>query len=74
MSPNKLLFRVLLGIAYIWITIRLIFVEVPPLLREADTGTNGAAILMVILWIVFSLWAIYSWWFRKQAKSKKDSK
>lgn len=74
MSPNKLLTRVLAWIAYVWVTIRLIFVEVPPLLREADTATNSVAILMVILWVVISLWAAYSWWFKKQAKSKKDTK
>lgn len=74
MSPNKLLIRVLAWIAYVWVTIRLIFVEVPPLLREADTATNSVAILMVILWVVISLWAAYSWWFKKQAKSKKDIK
>lgn len=74
MSPNKLFLRILACIAYVWITFRLLFVEVPPLLREADTGTNTFAILVVVLWVLFSAWAIYSWWFRKQAKSKKDTK
>lgn len=74
MSPNKLFLRILAWIAYVWITIRVLFVEVPPLLREASTSTNSFAILVVILWVVFSAWAAYSWWFHKQAKSKKDSK
>lgn len=74
MSPNKLFLRALAWIAYVWVTFRLLFVEVPPLLREADTGTNTFAVLVVVLWVLFSAWAIYSWWFHKQAKSIKDPK
>jgi len=75
MHPNKLLLNVLAWVAYIWLTIRILFVEVPPLLREADTATNGAALMMVILWVVFTLYAIYSWWFKKnQLKIQKDKK
>lgn len=70
MTPNKLLLTVLAWVAYIWLTIRILFVEVPPMLREADTGLNTAAVLIVVLWVVFTLWAIYSWWFNKNLKSK----
>ena len=71
MSPNKLFLRILAWIAYVWITIRVLFVEVPPLLREADTGTNTFAVMVVVLWLLFTAWAIYSWWFNKQLQSKK---
>jgi len=73
MSPNKLLIRVLLVLAYLWLSIRILFVEVPPMLRAADSGLNTIAGLVVVLWVVFTFWIAYSWWFKKnQSKSLKD--
>lgn len=71
MHPNKLFLIIIAVITYVWLTIRLLFVEVPVLLREADTATNGAAILAVIVWLLVTLYVPYTYWFRKQSKLKK---
>lgn len=70
MHPNKLLLLVLSWVAYIWMTVRILFVEVPRMLRADSTAENTAAALVAVLWVVFTLWAVYSWWFRKHQKSK----
>ncbi|MNY54440.1 hypothetical protein D3C86_1903150 [compost metagenome] len=71
MNLEKLFVLVLALGLYLAVTIRLFFVAIPQMLREADSATNGFAVLAGFLWVVVTLYLALKW---RQRKSKKGTK
>lgn len=58
LKPSKLLPLVLLAFLYVVLTVRLLFVSVPQMLREADTVVNLLALVAIAAWafVTYCLW------------------
>lgn len=71
MNLEKLFLLVLAIGLYLAVTVRLLFVGIPQMLREADTATNVFAVLAGFLWVLITLYIAIKW---HQRKSKKGTK
>jgi hypothetical protein len=56
---------------YLGATARLFFVTIPQMLREADSATNGFAVLAGFLWVIVTLYLALKWRQRKSTKGTK---
>lgn len=69
LKPSKLLPLVLLAFLYVVLTVRLLFVSVPQMLREADTVVNLLALVTIVAWAFITYCIVFH--LRKLKPSQK---
>lgn len=72
-NPTKLFAYVLLAFVYVVLSVRVLFVVVPQMLREADTVVNLLALVAIVAWAYVSYCIVYLIRKRKNQPKKRKS-
>lgn len=71
-NPHKALAWAVVIVAYVVMTVAVLGVHVPKLLREADTTTNIVGVILVIAWLLISLYVVALIRGRKRKPMKRN--
>lgn len=69
-GPKQVIAWSILAFLYVVLTVRLIFIAVPQMLREADTVVNILGFVAVLCWALISYYCVWMIVQRKRKPSK----
>lgn len=69
-GPKQVIAWSILSFLYVVLTVRLIFIAVPQMLREADTVVNTLGFVAVLCWALVSYYIVWTIIQRKRKPSK----
>lgn len=73
LRPSKVFAYGLLAFVYVVLSVRVLFVVVPQMLREADTVVNLLALVAIVAWAYVSYCIVYLIRKRKNQPKKRKS-
>lgn len=68
--PKKVIAWGLMAFLYVVLSVRLLFLQVPQMLREADTVVNLLALVAVAAWALITYYVVYLIRNRKPTRKK----